>query len=378
MISVDWSVTPWLITIPKSDLTLISGTKYNLTVDVFWQLLRDFSDTIEALPRPILYSRISATSSTSSITEIDSFYYALQFEDGVYSVNIINGNTNIREVEIKNTVSVNTNNTTGFIDPVFLEAGIFNEKVILDIVSGVPNTPDGKTSGGSLIGTLDTPVNNLSDARDISILRGSNTIEIRSSMTLIGSALDFSAGYKFIGASSITVSVVIDTSVNIQNCEFLDMKINGTLDGGNVLRQCIVENLQYVNGFIYDCAISGTIVLGGGLPSSIIKSWSFPNIIPTIDMGGSGNLLLATDWSGNLLITNCTGGSGITSIRSNGGKITFDSSVLGGTFEIYGHSNIVDNSTGTALIIDNSGSLTLTEQQQLFDTLTKKQFVGLK
>lgn len=114
-ISVDWTgVAPWLITIPKADTTLESGTKYTLTVDNFWSLLTDFSDNPVVMSRPALYSRINATASTPSITEIDLTNYELEFEDGLYSVNIIDGNTNIRDAEVKNQVSVNTNNTAGF------------------------------------------------------------------------------------------------------------------------------------------------------------------------------------------------------------------------------------------------------------------------
>lgn len=115
-ISVDYTVTPWLITIPLSDLTLDSGTKYKLTADDFWKLLREYSYSPEGVISPIIYTRIAATAATPSITEINEDYYALQFEDGAYSVNIINGNTNIRDVEVKNQVSVNTNNNTGFVD----------------------------------------------------------------------------------------------------------------------------------------------------------------------------------------------------------------------------------------------------------------------
>jgi len=125
-LTVDYSVTPFLITIPQSDLTLDTGTRYTLTVDEFWLLLRDFTDNQNAMPHPKLYFRIPATSSTPSITTINETYYALQFEDGMYSVNIINGNTNIREVEVKNQVSVNTNNTTGFVT---VAAGVSEDRL---------------------------------------------------------------------------------------------------------------------------------------------------------------------------------------------------------------------------------------------------------
>lgn len=113
-LSVDYSVTPFVITIPKSDLTLITGDKYQMTVDEYWYLLRDYTDNEGTMAQPILYSRIPATSSTPSITNINEAYYVLRFEPGLYSVRIINGNTNIRDVEVINTVSVHTDSTTGF------------------------------------------------------------------------------------------------------------------------------------------------------------------------------------------------------------------------------------------------------------------------
>lgn len=114
-LSVDYSTAPpWLITVPKSDLTLITGTQYQLTVDDYWILLRDYTDNEVTMARPVLYSRIPATPSTPSITDIDLNYYRIEFEPDLYSVNIINGNTNIRDGEVKNITSVNTNNTTGY------------------------------------------------------------------------------------------------------------------------------------------------------------------------------------------------------------------------------------------------------------------------
>lgn len=113
-ISVDYTTTPFTIEIPQSDLTLISGTQYELNVDTFWNLLRSYSDSEEGVVQPVTYSRVAADpSGTPSITNVNDDYYQLQFEDGLYSVNVVGGNTNIRTVEVKNQVSVNTNNTAG-------------------------------------------------------------------------------------------------------------------------------------------------------------------------------------------------------------------------------------------------------------------------
>ena len=110
MLTVNWSTN--VITVPLSDLTLVSGTNYQLTVDFWWQLIRDKNDDADATPYSGLYNNIPPTSSTPRIVEVLS-PYTVTFENGNYSVNVIGGNTNLRDVVNKNNVSVNTNNTTG-------------------------------------------------------------------------------------------------------------------------------------------------------------------------------------------------------------------------------------------------------------------------
>ena len=106
-----------VITVPKSDLTLVSGTKYSLTVLYWFQLLRELNGTVEGVAETIgapIYNNTSPTPATPRIIDVINGY-TIQFEDGLYSVDIIEGNTNLRDVEIKNSVSVGTNNTTGFV-----------------------------------------------------------------------------------------------------------------------------------------------------------------------------------------------------------------------------------------------------------------------
>jgi hypothetical protein len=140
-ITVDWSSQPYLITFSQSDLTFIGGTRYEITANKMWELLRDFSDSPEGFPFPITYRRIPATAATPPITEINDPAYAAQFQDGAYSVDIINGNTNFRDVEVKNTVSVGTNNTTGFVDiasdQLTLIERILRNKSVTDPVTGI-------------------------------------------------------------------------------------------------------------------------------------------------------------------------------------------------------------------------------------------------
>jgi len=106
-----------VITVPKTDLTLVSGTKYSLSVLCWFQLLRELNGSVEGMAETVgapIYNNTSPSASTPRIIDVINGY-TVQFEEGLYSVDIIEGNTNLRDVEIKNSVSVGTNNTTGFV-----------------------------------------------------------------------------------------------------------------------------------------------------------------------------------------------------------------------------------------------------------------------
>ena len=344
-ISVDYTVTPWLITIPKTDLTLDSGTKYNLTVDAFWQLLRDYADNPEGVINPVIYTRVAATASTPSITEVNDDYYVIQFEDGLYSVNIINGNTNIRDVEIKNQVSVSTNNTTGFIDPTFLEAGLFSDGVAIDILNGYEGID--KTSSGGLIGTRQNPSNNIRDAHIILDNKGFNNFYIMRDMTISDENFNVHA-HKFIGDSASGITVTIEDSTVIDLCEFSEMGIRGTLDRGNVLRHCIIGDIIYFNGNIRSSLFIGSLTLGGNVNATLTDCSG--NLL--VDMGISGQALNVYKHSGNITITNKSGVNDNINISIEGGLVTIDSTVTAGTIIIRGNGTLKHTQTGTELVIN--------------------------
>lgn len=346
-VTVDYSTAaPWLITVPKADLTLDTGTQYTLTVDGFWLLLRDFSDNQTPIAKPVLYSRIPATSSTPSITTIDLSYYQIQFEDGLYSVNIISGNTNIREAEVKNQVSVNTNNTTGFIDPTYLEFGTFDGFINVDETNGTT---------GQLYpqGTPAAPMSSWVDAEAVSDSIGLRAFLIYGAANLTGAELDFSDGHMFKGFSSVSSILTIDASVNVATCEFDNLTIDGTLDGNSVFQSCVVGNINYINGFIDHCVLNGTITLGGNANASLHDCWQqVGGVVPVIDMGGSGQQLSVAGFQGKLKLINCSG-AGQTIIECSG-EVELDISITSGTFTIYGDCEIINNTTGTATVIDKT------------------------
>ncbi len=390
--SIDVNWTTGLITCSQSELTLLSGTKYQLTVDRLWELLRDRSDNEDAIPYPILYTNTPPTASTPRIVEINSDYYTFQFENGLYSVDIVNGNTNIRDVEVKNSVSIGTNNTTGFVDPRFLELSAFDGGVAIHITNGYELTPTGKTANNGIIGTRQTAVNNIEDAIEIANIRGLKKIYLMSNIT-IQSPTSVN-GYVFIGDSQVSTVVTIEANADVTNCEFRNLYILGTLDNGNILRNCIVDDLDYFNGLIDQCGISGTITLGGSSQAMIWNCYAYVSGgYPIIDIGGSNNSLAIRDWCGGLGLQNYSGGGNV-SIDMSSGKLFLDSTLTGGTIYIRGVTQIEDLSNGSIINTDGivassaeanpwSRSLDDNEAADTFGDLmqrmlTVSKFLGLK
>ncbi len=347
-ISVDYSVSPFLITIPKADTSLITGTQRSLTVDQFWLLLRDYTDNENTMAQPKLYRRTPATASTPSITEVDETYYALQFEDGLYSVNIINGNTNIREVEVKNQVSVNTNNTTGFIDPTFLELGLFAGAVSIDTTNGVSGT--GRTGAGGIIGTRTTPSNNLVDAETIAQTRGIRDIKLMRNLTITSE--NVSEGYRFVGDSPY-IQLDVQSAANFQNCEVELLTVTGELDGFNLLKQCIVGAVTEFSGFAEKCALTSSMTLNGD--SSIFESYSnlpgstYPSVIV------ASHSLVIRDFRGSIGLSGMTGGVHSTGVY--GGRLVIEADCTGGTVHVRGNPyTVTDLSGGLVTIVDQTDS----------------------
>lgn len=115
-ISVNWFTG--VITVPQADLTLISGTTYELDLDTFRLALKDLEDDEAGMPWPKTHNHNTQVT-LSGITfarQIEILFpYTVEFEDGVYGVNLVGANSNIPDVLVRNSVSVNSQNSAGLI-----------------------------------------------------------------------------------------------------------------------------------------------------------------------------------------------------------------------------------------------------------------------
>ena len=132
-----------IITVPKTDLTLVSGTLYEYDTDTFRLELKDF----EASPTGIVY--LKTHNHNTEVVIVGITYartidviapWSIEFEDGQYTVILIGSNNNIWDVASgileQNQVQVIPTNSAGLIVKETLSAITEQDKE--DIAALVP------------------------------------------------------------------------------------------------------------------------------------------------------------------------------------------------------------------------------------------------
>lgn len=116
--SVDW--TSRVVTVPRADMTLVQSSPVEireLDADVFRLTLKGL-EAGEGMPHLDIH-RHTAPTTLAGVTyarfvEVINGY-TIEFEPGIYTVNVIGGNTNLGDVRVPNTVSLNTANSAGLV-----------------------------------------------------------------------------------------------------------------------------------------------------------------------------------------------------------------------------------------------------------------------
>lgn len=115
-ISINWLNK--VISVPKSYLTFLGGTTYQLDVDQFRLDLKDIEDSETGIVYPKTHNHntsitLSGVTYSRSIEIING--YTIQFEDDQYTVKCIGANHNISDVKVVNQVSLIIGNSAGLI-----------------------------------------------------------------------------------------------------------------------------------------------------------------------------------------------------------------------------------------------------------------------
>lgn len=115
-LTVDWPGK--IISVPKADLTLVSGTVYEYDINVFRLALKDLEDD-EGMPWPDTHQHNTSVTLSgivfARVVEIINGY-TVTFENGVYSVNLYGANHNVLDVTNRNSVGIATSNSAGLVE----------------------------------------------------------------------------------------------------------------------------------------------------------------------------------------------------------------------------------------------------------------------
>jgi hypothetical protein len=171
-ITINWSTK--VISVPQADLTLVSGSIYELDVDWFRLQLKDIEDSEEGMGFPDTHRHNTAVT-LSGVTYARTFEiingYTVTFENGNYTVQCVGANHNIADVKNVNSVSLIIGNSAGLINGfnaemepgfTFAEALRIMAAVIAGKSSGGPGSPvfrDLADSKNRVIGTADSSGN---------------------------------------------------------------------------------------------------------------------------------------------------------------------------------------------------------------------------
>jgi len=268
----------------------------------------------------------------------------------------------------------------------------FNDMITYDAENGYSGT--GLAPNGHEIGTSGAPSNNITDFYNIATTNGFTVGSILGDLDLTEAALVDDIGdpialhaFTFIGASRDRTTISIEDAPTVEDCSYYEAKVTGTLDGQSKLIRCLVEDLNYINGSVEACVLSGTgqITLGGGGVSEFLSCYSgVPGVgTPTIDMGGAGQSLSLRDYNGGILLTNKTGPEAI-SVDLGAGQVKLDldgsfgtAGLTNGTIVVRGDGKVIDATSGAYLPSGTYGGLTLLNETVGIDSFSAGKYKGV-
>lgn len=203
---------------------------------------------------------------------------------------------------------------------------------------------NGQSGTSGTIGNAQTPVSNFPDANLILAARGlPRTFYVKGDATLdTGDDVQFAS---IIGENAARSTLTINAGADTLGADIAECSVQGNLDGGAILRNCVVSNLNYVNGFVYNCMLNpGTITLGGTETAHFLNCYSgIPGQgTPIISWLVSQNTPLAMrNYQGGIELRDKTGDSSV-SVDLGSGQVKIDVSCVDGDIVVRGDGKVFD------------------------------------
>lgn len=346
---VDWISK--VITVPVADLTLVSGTRYQLNLEHFLNEIRrlewEFSEGLWA--QYILEHSDTrfdfAGANYAAFDEVVNGYTVTIGAGAVTRVDLIGSNNNIADVINNTNIILVSANSAGLTNISEIRSTAFNGKVVM-------NSDTGFDSIVYPTGTLKRPAKFLDDGKFIADEEGVVDFLFKSNMTITG--IDFSAGYNF-SASSPSKLITIDPSADVAGCSFRNMTATGQFDGVNLLERMKAIACTNLGGFAESVSFEGANSLLGDMELLNCFSGEPLDGKPSLNIGG--NDIQIANWVKSIEITGATAGSTGT-IHLTGGRIYFDNTNVDGTINVRGEPfEIIDNSGPGFTVVDQTESV---------------------
>jgi len=362
MITIDYSVFPYIINIPKSytqfvstdPVTGLETRQMNLTQ--FAQDLGDLQDDPEGAWAVTAYEYTAPVSvggvQLAPVVVITSAY-VVQFEDLQYAVNLTGANTNIQDVTIVNQVSIRPNNSAGL---TFSDA--INEQSYQDAAVWVDSN-DGNPGTQFPRGTPSDEVSNVADAVTIANRLGFHRFHIRGTFAASGDV--GVANYSILGANPSN-AIVIGTALNVDNASFERVAITGSITGRGSFQDSSLgklSGLSGVEGIFDNCGLAGNITLDATTTEPIIFKDCISAVAgtsrPTLDCNGAGAGINFRRYAGGLAVVNFNHVSGAMTLDLMGADVSIDSTTCtAGDLVVRGNGRLTDEN---GVLIANGDSV---------------------
>lgn len=354
--TIEYDGPSGVITVHTDELQLVQSVPtviYDHSMDDFWRKLRaaEDSEDVRHWPSILEYNQPFDVgvelAATLKITE----YWTITYVDGQYSVNLRGLNTNVAQRVNRNQVAVWPENSAGLTYSKELRRQSYvNTSVYFDAIEGLPgaNYPRG------------IPTDAVDNAADLLLLLDDLALNRVYLKSPILSDRNFS-GLQFY--CNLGAAVFNANGFQAQDCLFERLIVSGDFNSSKIsITQSWTLDLFDISGLIHDSNIGGNIRI---MPDSelIIRDCT-PTIdnevYPIFDMN-AGNItrLKVTHYPSDFTIINCDRVSDLAIITLESGKVTIASSCTAGKIILKGIGNVVNNSNGTNVVIQNPDGISV-------------------
>lgn len=239
-----------------------------------------------------------------------------------------------------------------------LEFSSFQNQVTVDTVYGSAGTAFPQ-------GTVEAPVDNLTDALTIAAERGLNRLHFKSDYTFVNG--DNVAGYELSGEAPSRTTLTFNSGSVTTGAELFNATVEGSLGAIAAAKGCHLKTITGTSNLtgreinITNCLFEETITLSSGFGGEIQVLDCYSGVAgqatPTFDLNGADVDVVVRNYSGGAELRNFSNNAGqVGSLDFHSGQLILDSTCTNGTLTVRGRCKVTDNSGVGCTVNDESSN----------------------